>query len=170
MKILTIMVVIIVGVLVACSPESEGVDDESLLVSSDTSAGQEERQTTPVASSTLSTPIEPDPTPKLTPEIVSDQCLLSLDRVTVTDQNDGDLYLQETETWQVIYLISDGDFLIRISGSFEESKKAAEDWFSMLGCSLNDLCILSVTFASLRGVNPDYTDDDAYPSGCGPIG
>lgn len=91
--------------------------------------------------------------------------------LTKTDKTSGDLVLEENSDFQIIYLISNDQFMVFINKlPFAETKDKAQKWFTDKGFTQQDLCLLRISFSLSKEISKDtiLEEKDVVPSGCSP--
>lgn len=87
--------------------------------------------------------------------------------LTKTDKTSGDLILADNSDFQIVYLISNDQFIVDLKNlSFQEGKKRAEEWFRNKGFLQEELCVLRISFAASKAVESDFSFQDTFPTGC----
>jgi hypothetical protein len=104
----------------------------------------------------------PTPFPTLRPQAVKLK-----KELTKTDKVSGNLDFETGPDFEVTYLISNDQFLVRINKTpYPETKKKAEEWFAGKGFSPTDLCELYITFVAAINITESGGSYNPLPSGC----
>jgi len=87
-------------------------------------------------------------------------------RLTATDKKVGDIVLEANPRFQIDWLISSREFMVRIwQPPFSQGKEEARNWFLAKGFEPDDLCLINLYFFGAREAG-DFQYADTFPGGC----
>lgn len=122
-----------------------------------------------VGKKVLAPPVPPvQPTAEITETQILSLEATKLKRDLVrTDKQTGDLALESNADFEIKYLIYNDQFIVTVKNEpFDNFKSTAQQWFLDKGFDAEDLCLLNITFTASREVKPDFSQEDAIPTGC----
>jgi len=75
--------------------------------------------------------------------------------------------IEETQDFQIYWSELSQDFMVRVlTTPYQDGKQKAENWFLQQGFSQSQLCEARVHFVADKEVAPDFSFEDAVPTGC----
>ena len=170
---LLVAAVVIAAALTACGA-SEG-EVVSTTVTAATYVVVEEPQTpaniTPtVGPLTVEVPTTEVPTPTTSLYALSSQEQQLLAEITVDPRESGDLVLEDNARYQLVYLISNREFVAIVRQvPYDDVKREIENWFLSQGFSQESLCSIRLSFAPAKALEEQgyqYDPQDVVPTGC----